>query len=476
MLNIKFPQPLAQGIAIATLGIGCPLMLYASTFPTRAWCDLKQTGTEVTAVPIGQKSDFYWFLVGLGVTQGLAAWQLYRAVFESKSATATAGELPASNLQEVGAMPVWTASAPVQTGIAHTVPVTPTQPIQRLNDLTPVVKEPDTAWFIRVKGYKLVLLFGGQGAGKSSLAEAIVRERVRVGHHVEIWDVHRDAQKWVGLPVYGGGMNYKAVDERMRWAHRLIESRYQEIDSKGAANCNFQPVTIVVEELTNMATRCEATDEFYSTSLSDIRKACVFVLYVSHDRTLLATGGSKGLARARDASMLEVELFAESNPTTGEERPSGKGRMKLPGADKEKIDIETAPWMRVPLGFDYRTVMPNRPASETSSDTSTDTSADASTKVIPFPDSVAEQQPWKSSEVNPDEDYSDSSPSTSDFPTTEKALFLAISAHLGSGKSRTWVVENVLGFKGRRFAEGKELLESLLAKYGSDSDTAIGEE
>lgn len=466
MLNIKLPEPLAKGIAIATLGIGCPLILYASTFPTRAWCDLKQTGTEVTAVPIGQKSDFYWFLVGLGVVQGLAAWQLYRAVFESKSATATAGELPVSTLQEVGVMPVWTASAPVQSSIASlTVPVTPTQPIQ-LNELNPIVK-PDLAWFIRVKGYRLVLVYGGQGSGKSSLAEIIVRERLREGHHVEIWDVHRDAQKWTGLPVYGGGMNYKAVDERMRWAHRLIESRYREIDSKGAANCNFQPVTIVVEELTNMAERCEAADEFYKTSLSDIRKACVFVLYVSHDRTLSATGGSKGLAHSRDMAMLEVELFAESDPVTGEERSTGKGKMKLPGSKPEKIDIETNGLERVPLGFDYRSVMP---------EATSQTSASTSTKVIPFPEPEVEAPSWKSEEVTPSEDFSDSDGSTSDFPTTEKALFLAISAHLGSGKSRTWVVENVLGFKGRRFAEGKELLESLLAKYGSDSDTAMGEE
>ena len=392
MLNIKLPKPLANGIAIATLGIGCPLMLFASTFPTRAWCDLKQTGTEVTATPIGQKSDFYWFLVGLGVVQGVAAWQLYRSSFESESEKATAGKLPASTLQEVGAMPKWTA----QEALAHTVPVTPTQPIQQLNDLTPIVKQPDTQWFIRVKGYKLVLVYGGQGAGKSSLAEAVVRERVTEGHHVEVWDVHRDAEKWVGLPVHGGGMDYAAVDARMKWAHGLIKSRYQEIEQKGAANCNFQPVTIVVEELTNMAKRCEACDDFYEAALSDIRKVGVFVLFISHDRTLAASGGSKGLARARDASMLEVELFAESDPVTGKERPSGKGRMKLPGEAQEKIDIELAPWMLVPNGFDYRSVMPQY------------RSQSVQTEIEQTQSRTLEPAPNDSRTVSPDNDYSNS--------------------------------------------------------------------
>ncbi|MBD2184807.1 ATP-binding protein [Planktothrix sp. FACHB-1355] len=426
MLNIKLPSPLAKGLAIATLGIGCPLMLYASTFPTRAWCDVQQNGTSVTATPIGQKSDFYWFLVGLGVAQGFAAWQLYRAVFEAKSTTETAGSLPASTLQEVGAMPAWTAPTPVREEIAYTVPISSTIPVQVTPEAwggsgerdysapTPGEKQVDTAWFTRARGYKLVQIFGGQGSGKSTLAKALVRERVAKGHYVEVWDVHRDAMNWIGLPVYGGGMNYKAVDERMKWAHKLIESRYQEIDQKGEDNCNFQPVTIVVEELTNMAKRCEASDDFYEAALSDIRKVSVFVLFISHDRTLAASGGSKGLARARDASMLEIELFASSDPTTGEERPTGKGRMKLPGEAQEKIDIEIAPWMMVPKGFDYRSVMPQQRSESVQSD----------------PEQTESRTPEptlnESRTLSPDKDYSDSEPAENQVELEEgDANFIA---------------------------------------------------
>lgn len=424
MLNIKLPSPLAKGLAIATLGIGCPLMLYASTFPTRAWCDLKQEGQEIVATPIGQKSDFYWFLLGLGVAQGFAAWQLYRAS-QFETTARTAGQLPQSDLQEVGELPRRT----VQDSLASTVPVRSTIPVQVAPEAcggeygrdysapSPVVEQfetIDTAWFIRAKGYKLVQIFGGQGSGKSTLAKVLVRERVASGHYVEVWDVHRDAMNWIGLPVYGGGMNYKAVDERMKWAHKLIESRYQEIDQKGEDNCNFQPVTIVVEELTNMAKRCEASDEFYEAALSDIRKVSVFVVFISHDRTLSASGGSKGLARARDASMLEIELFAESDSATGEERPSGKGRMKLPGEAQEKIDIEFAPWMMVPKGFDYRSVMPQ----QRSESVQNDPSQTQSRKDEPTPN--------ESRTLPPDKDYSNSEPAENQVELEESdANFIA---------------------------------------------------
>lgn len=45
----------------------------------------------------------------------------------------------------------------------------------------------------------------------------------------------------------------------------------------------------------------------------------------------------------------------------------------------------------------------------------------------------------------------------------DKALYLAVKGLLEAGKSQTWIIEEVLKLKGRKFSEGKERLQALLA-------------
>jgi hypothetical protein len=54
-------------------------------------------------------------------------------------------------------------------------------------------------------------------------------------------------------------------------------------------------------------------------------------LFVAHDRTLSALGDAKGIARLRDAALLELELIPTIHPTTRKPVSSGKGKLKLPG-------------------------------------------------------------------------------------------------------------------------------------------------
>lgn len=63
-------------------------------------------------------------------------------------------------------------------------------------------------------------------------------------------------------------------------------------------------------------------------------------------------------------------------------------------------------------------------------------------------------------------EVTENSTSTTDFPPTEvevvKALYREIRTSLKEGKSATWIVENILKMKGRKFQEGKERLTYLL--------------
>lgn len=394
MLNIKLPSPLAKGLAIATLGIGCPLMLYASTFPTRVWCDVQQNGTSVTATPIGQKSDFYWFLLGLGITQGFAAWQLYNSCrFGTQPETGTiAGELEASTLQEVGAMPSWTA--PVRAATAYTVPVSATQPIQNLQTFTQSIDSDLYNWVRDLLGYPCVLIWGPQGAGKTSAASWLVAERIKLGHKIRIFDPHREYGQWAGLDCVGDGMNYEAIDRELGWFTKEIKRRYQE----RANSPNYQPqlITVLCDEFTSWADRCENAADFFRECLSDIRKIGLHVIFVSHARTLPGLGGAKGLAATRDAGLLELELEATVDPVTKKAVPKLQGKLKYPGAT-ERETVALAPWMKGQN--DFRTVIAQQ--REGSSESVREGEE-------PSGNRTAEPEPNENRTLPQDKDYSDS--------------------------------------------------------------------
>ena len=58
--------------------------------------------------------------------------------------------------------------------------------------------------------------------------------------------------------------------------------------------------------------------------------------------------------------------------------------------------------------------------------------------------------------------------STSAPDSSEYFMYLEIRKSLEAGKTNTWIIENILKMKGRKFGEGKGKLQGLLAKFGSN--------
>lgn len=66
-------------------------------------------------------------------------------------------------------------------------------------------------------------------------------------------------------------------------------------------------------------------------------------------------------------------------------------------------------------------------------------------------------------------DLQDSTPATtSDDDASDLALWWKVSAAEVEGKSPTWIIENILNMKGRKFAEDKAKLAQLLQKYRNE--------
>jgi hypothetical protein len=328
-------------------------------------------------------------------------------------------------------------------------------PVESVSTLQPPVQPNDRfLWAKDLLNFPAVLIWGPQGSGKTSFAAWLLRERIKSGHTAEVWDVHREYGQWQGLPVFGDGMDYEAVDRRML----VFESRVKADYKERASNPKYNPKrhTIVCEEFTNFARRCEHSAPFFEASLSDLRKVRKGVIFVSHDRSLIALGGSKGFSKARNNGLLELQLEAKIDPATGDPMPALKGKLKYPG--KGAVDVEIATWMNGEMNF-------TRVVGSTSQTTST---SPPPTSTSPSPEVASEEV--RRLEALYYQDGSDStSPSPEATSTPEvggRELYNACKLMLELGKSKTWVVENVLGYKGRKFEEGKMLLEALLKQFG----------
>jgi isopropylmalate/homocitrate/citramalate synthase len=59
---------------------------------------------------------------------------------------------------------------------------------------------------------------------------------------------------------------------------------------------------------------------------------------------------------------------------------------------------------------------------------------------------------------------------TSENDTKEIELWWKVEAAQVQGKTTTWIIENILGKKGRKFSEGKKQLEELVKKFSEEGE------
>jgi hypothetical protein len=202
-------------------------------------------------------------------------------------------------------------------------------------------EQSDSAKLPKLTNYPAVLIYGPQGSGKTFLAEEEIKERKVAGHKVTALDPHAGFNSWCDCEVIGAGMDYPAIDAELAEFAAEVKSRYERIRKE--PNPQFTPWTFVCDEFTNWASRCKASGEFFQAALSDIRKAKMYVIFVSHARTLAGLGDAKGMAATRDAALLEIELLGKIDPVTTEAVPRFEALVKLPGqplSDRKLVKLE----------------------------------------------------------------------------------------------------------------------------------------
>ncbi|MBE9235842.1 type IV secretion system DNA-binding domain-containing protein [Anabaena aphanizomenioides LEGE 00250] len=192
--------------------------------------------------------------------------------------------------------------------------------------------QPD--WVSHAINYFCVLIWGGQGSGKTTAASHIIKGKKDRGDKIIVLDPHAARGQWEGLEVIGAGMDYEAIDKFMGWYEEEAKHRYQLLRNEGEeAVKKLGSICVVAEELTNYAKRCKNSGDFIQACLSDNRKIFFSSISISHGRTLALTGGSQGTAKTRDDSFLELHCIA---PTGGNDRA---WEIKYPGSEFSSVSV-----------------------------------------------------------------------------------------------------------------------------------------
>jgi hypothetical protein len=270
--------------------------------------------------------------------------QRYKKLLEADE-VALEGEIESAYMQSLGIDP--SQEQALLTGTATLDSVA--NPGDKVESTTTAAIEPDQTTSPKMPvltNYPSVLIYGAPGSGKTTFAEQEVKRRLEAGHKVIVCDPHAAYGAWVGCEVVGGGMDYAAIDAKLEWFANEVRRRYKRIESE--PNPSFQPLTLVCDEFTNWAGRCSAAGEFFQSALSDIRKAKMFGLIVSHTRTMAGLANAAGMAKLRDEALLEVELLGQQCPKTGNAIPRYEAVVKLPGMPLNKRFILQVPKLTEP--------------------------------------------------------------------------------------------------------------------------------
>lgn len=144
---------------------------------------------------------------------------------------------------------------------------------------TPLVT-PHALWFPKAVNALHLVLVGESGAGKSTMARAIVSESLKVGD-VAIVDPHGRSTDWFGLKVVGAGRNYHEIDQFFKGTLANMSNRYKQYE---IGQNDFTRLTIVIDETTSIAQKCEMWQQFFSDVSCEGRKVEIRLIVLIHGK------------------------------------------------------------------------------------------------------------------------------------------------------------------------------------------------
>lgn len=276
---------------------------------------------------------------------------------------------------------------------------------------------------------KQVMVIGEMGTGKSTLAQYLA---YTVGGTVKVYECEGTPDDWQGLEVIGKGENWSAIEAGMRDDLDDLSNQMKLREQYGDKHLDGTEKVIICEEYPEMPSKVSISEEWLTRHARRGRKARRFTILLSQYDRVAAWGleGKSDLADAFWRILLGKKAIAHAKSLKKDELVSWLKQ------DRSHCLLDDNPCKLPP----YREMK----------------------AVIARPLLNQGIQPEKLSKKTlktlPGEEFEEN------FSESDAFLWRLILKY-GEGKSDSTIVTEVLGMTGKKYGEGKDLLERLRSKY-----------
>lgn len=210
-----------------------------------------------------------------------------------------------------------------------------TKTVQHQSFVIPEEKEDD--WLDRLIAPSVLLIFGGDGSGKTSMALELLRRRKEHGHQLIAFDPHAHPNKWPDCQVVGDGLNFNKINASITQLQSIIKTRYEQIGSGEVAPCQFPPITFVMEEMTDWKSQVPSAD-LLITKAGDYRKINIHLVLVAHGDTMNQIGAPKGSNEVIKNCVTKLRLFSKPS-REGNPIPAMRGELAFPLSNPISVKV-----------------------------------------------------------------------------------------------------------------------------------------
>lgn len=114
---------------------------------------------------------------------------------------------------------------------------------------------PSSEWLRWIDETPHLMIAGRTNAGKTTLASAILAERIQAGDDILVIDPHDQPDKWFGAQAIGGGRRYEDILTTLDTVVREMDTRYQAYN-EGTPTTAFPRLTVLVDEVPAIMDAC----------------------------------------------------------------------------------------------------------------------------------------------------------------------------------------------------------------------------
>jgi hypothetical protein len=265
--------------------------------------------------------------------------KLLRAERQVSHATLTAQTLSAVQIAKQKYLPQTydpqSITAQVKAELSSALPSIPNSSECQFGSEVEPSTEPPLLDLRKLLNTTLLMIWGTQGGGKTTLAKMLCRMREGEGHSVIVADPHGSPKEWGAWEIIGSGRDYKMLNEYLKHFDEAITADYKKFSS---GQREFPYRTLIVDEFTQWADRCKHAPMFIKSACSNLRKLRRCVVLITHSDTITGLGNAQGLRAAIDRSAVKLELETILDDA-GEYQPTGYGWLQYPNQQRQRVKV-----------------------------------------------------------------------------------------------------------------------------------------